>query len=141
MADLDAALVFALKADAAILAVVGTKVFPALDMPQDTDAPYITYQLISKNPDVHQLADSTLRRARYQFNCYAPGEKESYDLARLLEAVLHVFSGTMGDVGSEVTIRAAVIDAERAEWTDPTDGTQRGPHWTQTDYVIWYRTT
>lgn len=138
--DIEAALKYHLVNDAPVNAVVAGSVYPADDVPQDTDPPYITFQRISMQPDVHQTADSTLRRARYQINSYAYGEKAAFDLARLVETALHVFSGEMGATGSKVEVRYAGIDDERSESIAPTDGTARGPHWYMTDYLIWFRT-
>ena len=81
-----------LEADAAVVALVGSKIFPGM-APDDTVAPWIVYLVVSDVPELSftGTADTTMRAARVQFDCYA----QTYDMAQSIAAAVDAVVSAM----------------------------------------------
>ncbi len=78
-----------LVADAAVAALVGADVFPAL-MPQGTQPPAIVYSVISSVPEnsLTGTASTRLSQFRVQVDCYAKTYLEAHAVAEAVDSVL-----------------------------------------------------
>lgn len=99
-ANVHAALFDRLGTDAAITTIVGTapkKIFPEEAAP-NPGSRYIVYFRIGKTRSEFSGASSTLKRARFQFNCYGANPDDARTLGDLVEARLNRASGTFATV-------------------------------------------
>jgi len=119
----------------ATAALIGRKCYPALGVPANTAAPYVTYQLVAGGRETHQTAQSDLREMRYQFDCVAATRTAADALA---EAVKEAAAYYRGMVPTGETIRTIYMEVEMSEPDAPTDGSQRGPQRVVLDFVIWF---
>lgn len=83
----------ALKANAAVAALVVARVFPS-QAPQGTPAPYIVFQLISDVPEstVDGSAAGRLTNARLQVDCYGSTYVSAHAVATAADAVVSALS-------------------------------------------------
>lgn len=79
-----------LAADAGVSALVGTRIYPRR-LPQSPTVPAITYQRISSGP---QLGTTSLRRSRYQLNCWDLTPDGVQALADVVKGALEEHSDT-----------------------------------------------
>ena len=127
MSTLEEALYAHLAADAAIAALVSTRIYPML-VPQDSDLPAIAYQRISRIGQHSHDGASVPARARIQITCLASTYSGAKALAGAVEDALDGYSGTVSSV-----VIDAFLDNELDEWA----GTFDLPVVRQ-DYLIWY---
>jgi hypothetical protein len=84
-----------LRDDAALAALVGTRIFPLL-APQDAPLPFIRYQLVSRVADEALDAVSTLASYRFQIDAYGA----TYASARAVQARMkELLNGWAPDTG------------------------------------------
>lgn len=87
-----------LKANAALLALVGTRIYPVM-LPQKPTLPALTYQTISTVPDYVLAGPSGLVAKRVQINCWAtrewaaPGYTDAQNIATAVRNALDGYSG------------------------------------------------
>jgi hypothetical protein len=76
MAEIEVLLRNHLKADANVAAKVGTRIWPAGDVPQLVASPYMCYQVIDRPEVLAKPSNSTLRivRMRVQLDVFATGD-------------------------------------------------------------------
>lgn len=86
-----------LKANSAVAALVGTRVY-ALKAPQPATAPYITYQRISGERTRDTRGPTGRARARIQVDCYATGYAGANALANAVRKSLDGYRGTVASV-------------------------------------------
>jgi hypothetical protein len=135
--DFQASLYYEVVNTAGISAIISSRFYPAGEVPQDADLPYMTFQRISNVQVRHQTANSALNQYRYQFECRAETEKGARDLREQLLTALDRFSGEMGESGSTNTIRDAFHDNDSMDFQPPTDASERGPHRAIVDILFW----
>lgn len=74
--------------DAAVKAIVGTRIYAHGDAPPDTERPYITWQVIVGTPE-NSLADAPdIDRWVLQINCWHPQEADVETLAKAVRDVV-----------------------------------------------------
>lgn len=127
-----------LAAQSAITALTSTRIYPII-RPQNTALPAITYQRISSSHEHHlsagSLQSSDLHQVRMQVDCYATTYKGAETLAKLVEAALDAYRGTMGTVNVlGVFLDSSTDMVERAD-----DGSDPGEFRISTDYRINFR--
>lgn len=127
---------------AGIAALIGTRFYPAGDVP-DADKPYATYQLISTERHAHQ-GGVCLVEARYQINCVADQDTEApWDEVHNLAAQVVTKYGsfrdvTMGAAGNTYACRLAYVEDEDDIVVAPLDASRRGPAVRRLDIVFFY---
>ncbi len=82
-----------LVADAAVAALVSTRVFPSL-IPQGSTMPAIVFAVVSDVPENALTGDSTTRlvNARVQIDCYSKTYLEAHAVSAAVDVVLSALS-------------------------------------------------
>ena len=109
----------------------GSRVYP-LQLPQGVVLPACTYSQVSDPPEHTHSGRSSLRRPRFQINCWGETYLAAKTLAAEVIALLDGFSGTMGST----TAYAGFVEDGRDNM-DPVTGR----HWVGVGVVIWHRET
>ena len=123
----------ALLADAAVAALVGTRIYPVV-LPQAPQYPAISFQTISGESHYALGGHSGLASPRIQVDCWA----ESFDAVMALRsaviACLGGYRGTVAGVTIQGMFKVAEVDAFEPELT------QTGARiWRKTlDFNIWF---
>ena len=120
-----------LKAYAALIALVGAKIYP-VRFPQTTTMPCVVFQRIDTPRELtHDTsgATGTLAHPRFQFEVWAETYENGKDIVDVLRAALN---GKTGDVGG-VTVRAALVDNESVEYS-----TDFELYRFTNDYIVWH---
>jgi len=140
-ADIQRALVYELKNDATIAALVGSQVYPAGGASKNATRPYITYQRIDRIPERHQEGSSSFPAARFQINCWADREKGAEEVCEAVKTLLESKStgAGIGPADGQVTARGIFVEDDHDEFMGPDDATHRGPHRVIIDVLVRYR--
>jgi hypothetical protein len=120
---------------AAIVSVVGVRVYP-LTIPQagnDALLPAITYQRISGLHDSSHDGPSGLATCRMQINCWAATFDAARELGELVRKRLDGTSGTWGTV----EIGGCFLDND-GDLTSLSPASDDGPHATRMDFTLEY---
>ena len=84
-----------LSTHAGLTALIGTapavRLFPVI-MPQGTDKPAVTYQLISSPREVASVADPGMVRSRYQFTAWAETNLAARNVIKQVRLALERYS-------------------------------------------------
>lgn len=131
--DLRPALRAFLLADAAIAAVIGTRMYPG-KLPQGMVLASIVYTLASDPGDYHHEGPSGLAHPRYQVDAWAPTLDAATSLANLIKSRLDGYSGAMGSGAALVNVQGVFRDASGGgEEFDDSAKLWRN----RRDYLIW----
>jgi hypothetical protein len=114
MAEIEAAVVSKMNADATISGLIGTRLYP-LVIPQDVSLPAVAYQKIDSTKTVSHSGASQLARSRFQFTCQAGNYADAKTLAA---SVRHCWEGYRGTVAT-VRIDGALIDNDQDDYSEP----------------------
>jgi hypothetical protein len=87
MADFAVGLRTRLVNSAPVAAIVGTKIYPTI-VDQDTDLPYVRYQVISDPRPQHLQGYDGGRVSRVQIDCFSASYIEARDLAEKIIAAV-----------------------------------------------------
>lgn len=98
--SVETAIIAILKADATVLAMVSTRIFPLI-RPPDTDLPCIVYQKIDHVQEYHLSGESRSQSQRYQFNIYAATYPAVRELVLAVDNALNIYRGTISDAEIE----------------------------------------
>lgn len=121
-----------LSSDAAITAVVGTRIFPQR-VPQGKDFPAITFQVIFGD-HVHDLkASAGLGRPIFQVNAISPSYLEAKDLAELIRLRLQGFRGVWGTLDVRAVLLNNLADLP---FEVPKDESDQGYYTVAGDYRV-----
>ena len=85
---------------AGVTTLVGSspcRIYPD-EAPQKPTLPYVVYFRVGSERPHAMVADTTIRRARFQFNCYASKSDDARALADAVIAALSRYSGTQATV-------------------------------------------
>lgn len=91
---IEEALYYKLSTDAAITALISTRVYP-FQMPQNPTYPAMTYRRISTRQPFDLSGPGDMDNPRFQFDCYAPSYAAAKGLAKALRSVMVGFSGVV----------------------------------------------
>lgn len=131
-----------LVTDPAIVAVVGTRVYP-IKAPQSPTYPLITYQQISGVRETTLHGRAGLARPRFQIDAWYAETGTGYKLSRALGAlILARLEGLTTrvadpDVPSETRIVAVTFDSDQDLFEQDTNG---GFYRHSADYFVMYQT-
>jgi hypothetical protein len=123
-------------ADAAVAALIGTRLYPAI-MPQDPVLPATTYQWISaiRYPNMDDAGG--LSTARVQVDCWSDSKAEALEVFEAIRLALDGYRGAFGSI----PVYGAFLESERESYEPATDaGTGSGValYRRSGDYVITY---
>ncbi len=143
MASLTRALNYELKNTSGVSDLVGARIFVDGDISSSVTTPFLTHSLISRVRDRHQAGGPNLTTDRIQINALGLKADSSPELtaaavADAVTAALDRFRGAMGEAGATVTVRGAYLESRRDVPIEPSDGSQRGPHEVQMDFLVSY---
>lgn len=139
------ALVELLTADATFAGLVGNRVYPTGDVPQEPESPYMVYQRISTPGGHHMAAASNAQEIRIQTTIWAEAKSGARATARAVATAareaLDGFSGmvTLGATG--LTITSIRLDDYDDAAEPPTDGSAQGPAAIMQDWIMWHAQT
>lgn len=128
LADIRTGLRTFLLADAAVAALVGTRIYP-IKLPQGITAASIVYQEISGIGDHHMQGPSGLSRVRMQIGAWAQSADAAHALFLAVKEAIDGYQGLMGSV----YVQGVFIDSWRD--IDDTVANLRGK---VADYMIHY---
>lgn len=120
-----------LRLDAAVAALVGTRIYPDL-APQEPEPPLLVYQRISTPRDYSQSGETGLVNPRFQITCVAKTTTQLRNLADAVRFRLNGFKGTMSS-GPGVSVGAVFLDNEVESYqSDILNYVMRQ------DYIFWH---
>ena len=132
MADIETGIYAHLYADATVLALVSTRIYP-LAVPQTGSFPAITYQRISGSHVRSHSGPSGLSVARYQLTCWASTYAGAKALAEAVREAMDAVSGTW----NSIAVGASFLDSDGdTEQLTPASDTRT--YGVRQDYEIHY---
>lgn len=136
LADVRVGLRAYLLADAAIAAIVGTRIHP-VKLPQGQTQPSIVYSRVSGLGDNHMHGPSGLSRPRIQIDCWAQSVDTAASLANLVKERIDGFRGSMlwGENSPEeaIVIQGIFFESEREDYDS-----ESALYRMSRDYLCWY---
>lgn len=137
MRDLRPALRSWLLADAAVAAVVSTRVYP-IQLPQGQRQASIVYNRISERGDYHTQGPSGLIETRMQIDAWAPLVDDASDLADKIKDRMDDLRHSTVSFGTAspiefVIVQGSFLDSGREDYDSSAD-----MHRMSRDYLIWY---
>ncbi len=117
-----------LAGDAAVAALVATRIYPAV-VPQGATLPAITYQRVAGTSELAHSGPSGLGRARFQVDCWAEAYAAAIDLGEAVRACLHGYRGAF-----DGAVVGGVVMLDGADGYDPATGVYRR----RMDFAIWH---
>ncbi|KKM71084.1 hypothetical protein LCGC14_1434230 [marine sediment metagenome] len=121
--------------DAAVAALVGSRVYPA-KLPQNVVLPSLSYLQLGSERSAHTGGSSGLVSATIQISCWASTYLESKSLAEAVRLSLETFVGELGGGGGRTNVQGAFISNE-SEFFESTVKAYR----TDLDFEIWHTET
>lgn len=125
-----------LKADAAIAAIVGTRIYP-VPLPQGKLPPYLLYQRRDTEHTTDLRGSSGLRRTEFQLDCYAVDSAVADMLAEAVRNSLDNWRGTW----SGTRVRHVLVEKIADTMTDDIDGGEEVLHRITLDIIVWHDET
>jgi len=101
-----------LAADAAVAALVVSRIYRAGHVPERPLYPYIVYQQVSGPHEHHQGGGAGLTQPRFQVTCWARSSSSAHTLAKAVREAIDAFRGSMGTSPNQVTVRSTSIENE-----------------------------
>jgi hypothetical protein len=119
--------------DAAVTAMVGTRIFPGL-LPQRADFPAVVYGQISSERVSAMGQDTGTVRSIWQIDCYAKTYGSARELASKVRKSLQRKLGSVAIPSNGAKLlQGLFVEADTDLFEDETQ-----LHRVSTDYVIWY---
>lgn len=126
-----------LAANAAVLALVSTRIYP-LVAPQQASLPFLAYRRVqTDHVQTKSKTQDDLARARVEIRCVASSYSAVRTLADKVRIALHGYAGTVGDY----TIRGVIDEGEYDSGELPPDGSDVPRHVVVNDYGVWFTET
>ncbi len=111
----------ALRAEATISALVGTRVYP-FHAPQPAALPYIVVTQMGSEELLTLDGTTGLRHVDFEIDCKADRATESRTLAKAVRDFVAYYSGAAGNE----TVDVVLFNDESTQYEPPTDGSDRG---------------
>jgi hypothetical protein len=119
MSDIDAALIYELKHNAGVAALVGTRIF-SVDLDQGAQMPAITVQRVDSPRQVFEHGNpSAFPKAKYQIGSWSGTFAGAVALAAMIAAALNGEDGVWGTGAIETDIQNCQVVDQR-DFKDPT---------------------
>jgi hypothetical protein len=132
--SVETAIVAILKADATVLGLVASRIFP-LKRPPRTTLPCIVFQKIDHVQEYHLRGKSASQEQRFQLNLYANTYTGARALEAAVESALNIYRGAISgtDIEHVELIDAADLDVLVA------DNEQQNEYARRQDYIFHIR--
>ena len=128
--SIESSLIAHLRADAGLIALVGSRVRLKYAEPSDTSR--VIVHRISGDHYHHMAAATGIVRGRFQLNCDADTPIKSIAISEAIRQSLDGFRGTMGDV----FVQMCHLESESDDETAPIPGASTGIYSQRLDYLI-----
>lgn len=101
--------------------LIGTRCYPAGEIPESVVVPYIQYQRVALNTEMHLDRDGPAERevGQFQFDCYADTHDNAVDVARQVMGAFHIWdsedvgwcrvTGMIGNFAPPIGQRRAIV--------------------------------
>lgn len=117
-ATIEQAIYTLLSGDAALTAIVGTRIYP-LRAPQSGTYPLLVYQQIASQKVDSMQGGSGLDLSLWQFTCWGPDYLVAKQAIEALRILLQGYRGTVTvPAAGTVDIEGAFVEATRDDWDD-----------------------
>jgi hypothetical protein len=125
-----------LTGDSTLVAALhdATSIYPAGEILQDEDLPYLVYRMIGGNPEYSRDSEAGIASCRIQIDSYAASYRGAKAIADLVRQSI---SGQKATFGAS-TLVTIMLEDETDLTETPVSGEERGPGRIAQDYVIWY---
>ncbi|MGH7175745.1 MAG: DUF3168 domain-containing protein [Tepidisphaeraceae bacterium] len=121
-------------AQAGITAIIGDRLYPAGEVPQNPTFPYATFQRISTREFDDISGAGLTQRVRFQIDCYARSHLGSLQLANEFRKAL---SGFRGDMGAFANVKARRLD-QLHDFEPPASAQEKGEFRTIEQFYVFY---
>lgn len=138
MASLEAGLYSYLTAQAAITAIVGTKIYPNR-IPQGTALPCLMYSRTNTDHETQLAGAAGIATATMQIDCFATGAGGYMTVKNLANAVRVKLHGYRGYMGTEA-VNDCSLQNEIDIYDEPAHAEDHGTHRVSMDFQIVYQT-
>ena len=136
---IEKALIYELKNNAAVAALVSTRIYVIGGVPTSAARPFVVLQRISNDFQQYQVAASSLSMVRIQIDSYADTQQDCWDVADAVRGALNRKTpGDWGSVGKTTEVKSCMIDDEHALAVAPEAGKQQAIFRVSQDYSLWY---
>jgi len=146
--SLESALYEYLKSKSSVTALVGlaaaARIFPDMAPKLDPDGkelpkPYIVYQDITSQSSHHVGGAAGIAHTIMQIDCYGSTRVQAKALAEALRLAMDgVRTPAFGNGSEQVNMRGCFLHSSRAEFQEPTDGTEKGVYRVMQEWSMWY---
>ena len=138
MATLAESLYAHLTNDAAVSALVSTRVYPGV-APADAALPRITYSQIGGQHPQQAGGVAGRRRVVLQINSWAASQNAAESLAEKVRLALAGLQGTLGSGGTTITIAETTLLNDRHTMPPPRSGDDMPKAWgVAAEYAFWH---
>lgn len=134
--------------DAAIAALVATRIFPSV-IPQGIRLACLVYNKISNPQDYHHTGPIDLEAPRFQIDSYAPKADAADELSRAVKDRLSGYRGTFADASSPpvtINVQGVFCVREAGNYNNRQSGTLNAvgidselKYRVSQDYIIWFQ--
>lgn len=126
-----------LKADAAVAALVGSRIYRVVAPPKSA-VPYIVMQRITADHKRHMAAAVGLAAAGIQLTCWDYVPQGAYETAEAVREATDHFRGTMGNAPNTATVGAAFLESEMEDYSPAQHGEPSASYATRQTWTLWY---
>jgi len=125
-----------LTATTSVTAIVGTKIRPNIAGVNDA-LPYIIYERLATDPEIHLLAGSNRANTRISLDCFSETYSSAQDLADNVFLALH---GKTGVIGSH-RFDSIFIENRFDDYIPPKQASDTGTHVASLTVSAWHSVT
>lgn len=111
MADIEDIFPIITAAHAGLKALIGARIYPIMEAPQDAALPYCTYQRVSDGAQAHVMgSDDGPCEPRFQVNCYDDDYAGAKAVAVQVKDAFRDYSGTVASMTVQRIMYEGQID-------------------------------
>lgn len=134
---LEPAIVNWLEGDVNIAAVVGTRIYPAGDVPEQDQLPRLTYQRIDTDHAAGLDGSHGFADGQVQINCVSRKRKEARTLAELVR--LRMLSTSFQGTIAGVVVKGARIEGDGDTVELPQSAEEKGVSGVALTFRVWFK--
>lgn len=135
--EIEEAIYARLKADAALGALVGERIFPG-QAPTDAQRPYVIYEEAAQERVRTLTGYAGLNRWAMHLDFYAGTRAQAKAVRAKVSELLDGFRGDLGPSG-EITVQGVFHDDQDSGTEQPIHGDETGEHRLSLDLSVWFR--
>jgi hypothetical protein len=137
MTTLKEALYTYLTGRSAVVAALGTRIYPEI-APTEALMPYCVYTQSGEAPVYHMGGAAGIAQASMRLDVFAETEPTRTQVAETVQGALEVWVQGRPLIGS-VSVRFVGIETMEDAFVPPSDGSERGVYQRGLDCTIWYK--